>query len=59
MEKFVIEFEINNDAFVENRNEEIARILNVISSKIKNDTETDNVWDYYGNIVGTFGIEQC
>jgi hypothetical protein len=56
--KFIVEIEIENDAFHPLPQFEVARILNTVARKIDQDDFIDNndgffLFDSYGNKVGT------
>ena len=55
---FKVEFETNNDAFVDNGSDqgryEISRILKLIADKIEFGDISGNIRDINGNTIGTF-----
>lgn len=56
MSEFRILFKIDNDAFVDGRDAEIARILRDVADRLDEGQSGGNVRDYNGNTVGDFGI---
>ena len=51
-----INFKTDNDAFMQDKAQEISRILEEINTKIKHGYESGNVYDINGNRVGEWSI---
>ena len=58
MMKFNCEIKTENAAFTDNLNDEIARILNVIATKIRSGDTYGLAKDLNGNTVGTWDINE-
>lgn len=62
MSTFKLEIELDNDAFLDNKIEEIKRILCQAMRKLENTDKTENTFrllrDINGNSVGTMRIEE-
>lgn len=57
-EEFVIRIELENDAFQEDRNAEIATLLREIADAVAGDQIQGTIRDINGNTVGSFGLEK-
>ncbi len=56
--KFTLEMECDNEAFEANHAMEISRILQSAIKRIKSGSDSGPLFDYDGNRVGTWRIEQ-
>jgi hypothetical protein len=55
--RFLVTIECDNDAFVDNPNAEVARILKVVVHRVKEGERYGNLHDINGNYVGDFAYE--
>lgn len=56
--EFVLRIELDNDAFQEDRDFEIAYILREVADSVAGGQTTDIIRDENGNRVGMYGIEK-
>ena len=59
--KFTLQFDTGNEAFADNPDLEIARILRTVADRIENGDRYDtfrNILDLNGNIVGVFALKE-
>ena len=59
--KFILSFRTDNDAFHNNENREIARILRHLADRVENSNISayhSDVKDINGNIVGTYVLKE-
>jgi hypothetical protein len=56
--KFVLEIQCDNDAFAENPNNEVVRLLHEVANRLEKDGHScGGLVDYNGNSVGRFEYE--
>jgi hypothetical protein len=58
MSKITIVINTDNDAFVDYKNEELARILIKLANQIKDDNYPSKLMDINGAAVGTVKVEE-
>lgn len=56
MSEFRVLINIDNAAFEDGRDAELARILREVADKLDDGVSAGNVRDYNGNTVGDFGV---
>lgn len=56
--KIVIQFSTDNDAFTEDQQSEVDRILDAVVRKIKQGYDSGPIMDANGNRVGSFSVDE-